>query len=65
MYKKILVPVDLTDQDLAKDYVAALTARGVTARFAAIPGAGHNLNRKVRETEVYRQALKDIVAGNF
>ena len=56
---------DNTDQELAKDYIAALTARGITAKFAAVPGAGHNITRTMRATAEYAQALKDIVAGNF
>jgi pimeloyl-ACP methyl ester carboxylesterase len=56
---------DNTDPDLARDYVAKLAARGVVAKFVAVPGSSHNLNRKMRETDEIRQALNDIVSGNF
>ena len=56
---------DNTDVELAKDYVAKLASRGVVARFVAIPGAGHNHNKKMRDAAEYAAALKDIVTGNF
>lgn len=56
---------DNTDQMLARDYVVALTARAVTAKFAVIPGAGHNVTRIMRESDVYRKAMENIVTGNF
>ena len=56
---------DNTDVELARDYVAKLKERGVAARFVAIPGAGHNINKKMRDAAEYAAALKDIVAGNF
>ncbi len=56
---------DNTDVELARDYVAKLAKRGVAARFIAIPGASHNINKKMYETAEYAAALKDIVAGNF
>ena len=56
---------DNTDVELARDYVAKLKERGVAARFVAIPGAGHNINKKMRDAAEYAAALKDIVAGNL
>lgn len=55
---------DNTDVELGRDYVVKLKERGVAARFVAIPGAGHNINKKMYETAEYAAALKDIVAGN-
>ncbi len=56
---------DNTAPILAKDYAAALAAQGVNARFAIIPGASHNVTRVMRESDIYRQAMTNIVAGDF
>ena len=56
---------DNTDPDLAEEYVGKLKERGINAKFVAMPGIGHNYNRTMRDSQVFRQALKDIVAGNF
>lgn len=66
--KVIAITGELDDNTvpiLAKDYVAALAAKEVTARFSIIPGAGHNVTSKMRESDIYRQAMANIVAGNF
>lgn len=55
---------DNTDVELGRDYVAKLKERGVSARFVAVPGAGHNINKAMRDAAEYAQALNDIVAGN-
>jgi pimeloyl-ACP methyl ester carboxylesterase len=54
---------DNTDIELGGDYIAKLKKRGVAARFVAIPGAGHNINKKMRDAAEYAQALDDIVAA--
>ncbi|MGH6662441.1 MAG: alpha/beta hydrolase family protein, partial [Rhodospirillales bacterium] len=56
---------DNTHPELARDYVARLKERGVKAKFVVMPGIGHNYNRSMRDSQVFRQALKDIVAGNL
>lgn len=56
---------DNTYPILAEDYVAKLQERGVVAKFVVMPDVGHNYNRTMRNSKVYRQALEDIVAGNF
>ena len=56
---------DNTAPILAKDYVAALVARAVTARFSIIPGASHDVTKIMRESDIYRQAMANIVAGDF
>ena len=56
---------DTAHPGLARDYVAALQARGIKAKFMTMPGAGHNINDRMRATAEYAQAIKDIVAGNF
>jgi len=56
---------DNTHPELARDYVARLRELGVNAKFVVIPGIGHNYNRSMRDSPVFRQALKDIVAGNI
>lgn len=56
---------DNTDVELGRDYVTKLKQRGVAARFVAVPGAGHNINKAMRDAAEYAQALNDIVAGNL
>jgi pimeloyl-ACP methyl ester carboxylesterase len=56
---------DNSHPGLARDYVAALQARGIKAKFMTMPGAGHNITDRMRATAEYAQALKEIVAGNF
>ena len=56
---------DNTDAELARDYVATLKKRGVAARFVAIPGAGHHVDKKMRDTADYARALNDIVTGDL
>ncbi len=56
---------DNTHPELARDYVAKLTERGINAKFVVMPGIGHNYNRTMRDSPVFRQALADIIAGNL
>ncbi len=51
---------DNTPPQLAQDYVAALSARGIKASFVSVPGAGHNFNRAMQEAVAV--ALKEILA---
>jgi len=49
---------DNTHPSLARDYVATLTSRGVSARFVSVQGAGHN--DVVRKPEVYA-AIREVI----
>ena len=51
---------DNTPPQLAQDYVAGLSRRGLKASFVAVPGSGHNFNRPLQEAAAV--ALKEMLA---
>lgn len=48
---------------LSREYVEALTARGIKARLLVIPGAGHDFDRSVRENPEFIAAIREAIAG--
>lgn len=52
-----------TYPDLSEDYEEDARARGLDVRLYKVDGAGHNLNESMVGSDVFNEALTEIIAG--